>query len=126
MIDRPIARSFVILGQTAPGRTFRPSDWADRICGVMAAYRPGPKRAQSHLSFSPYVMPGVRGDVRAVFVDGRLNQIEPMAYTFMVGFARDNGLMVEGLEDESASGKAADGEPTEVAAGEPKHKSPTS
>ena len=104
MIDRPIARSFVILGQTAPGKTFRPSDWADRICGVMAPYRPGPKLAQSHLSYSPYVMPSVRGDVRVVMVDGRLNQIEPMAYKFMVGFARDNGLMVEGLDDAPAGG----------------------
>ena len=28
----------VILGVTSEGRAFRPSDWAERLCGVMCAF----------------------------------------------------------------------------------------
>lgn len=94
MIDRPIGASFVILGLTSAGQVFRPSDWADRLCGVMAQFRPGTAGPQAHLSYSPYVMPGVHKGNKCVMVDGRLNQLEPMAYSFVVGFARDNDLQL--------------------------------
>ncbi|MFT3804846.1 MAG: DUF3579 domain-containing protein [Burkholderiaceae bacterium] len=97
MIERPVARSFLIVGLTTAGKVFRPSDWAERIGGVMASYRPGARVQAAHLGYSPYVMPSLRGDLRCVRVDGRLNQIEPMAYQFMVAFARDNDLTVEDL-----------------------------
>lgn len=104
--DRPVAESFVILGTTLGGRPFRPSDWADRLCGVMAQYRPGARAPQGHLSFSPYVMPGLHQEVMCVFVDGRLNQLEPMAYSFLVGFARDNALQVSTRERLAAAAAA--------------------
>ena len=31
---------------------------------------------------------------KAVFVDGRLGEIEPMAYRFMLNFAQDNDLQI--------------------------------
>lgn len=96
MNDRPPAPSFVIVGRTQAGRVFRPSDWAERLCGVMASFRPGGAVGlQAHLSYSPYVMPGARGEAKCVIVDGRINQIEPMAYKFLLGFAQDNGLVLE-------------------------------
>ncbi|WP_420106437.1 DUF3579 domain-containing protein, partial [Herbaspirillum huttiense] len=30
------AKEFIILGKTSDGRQFRPSDWAERLCGVMS------------------------------------------------------------------------------------------
>jgi hypothetical protein len=50
---------FVIVGTTLDGSAFRPRDWAERLCGVMAAFG---------------------GD--------------PMAYRFLVNFAKDNELQV--------------------------------
>lgn len=89
------ASDFLILGVTEAGRPFRPSDWADRLCGVMSPYRPpGAGGPQAHLGYSPYVMPGVHEGQRCVRVDGRLHRLEPLAYKFLVGFARDNGLQV--------------------------------
>lgn len=86
---------FLILGVTEGGRPFRPSDWADRLCGVMSPYRPGGAGGlQSHLGYSPYVMPAVHEGMRCVRVDARLHALEPLAYKFLVGFARDNGLRV--------------------------------
>lgn len=97
------AERFVIIGQTHDGRAFRPSDWAERLAGVMAGFRPvrsGAGRAgggQSHLGYSPYVQPGNHKGFKAVFIDRRLGSIEPLAHHFVINFARDNGLKTEVL-----------------------------
>ncbi|HEY1226010.1 MAG TPA: DUF3579 domain-containing protein, partial [Ramlibacter sp.] len=31
----------LIQGTTRDGRTFRPSDWAERLAGVLSSFRPG-------------------------------------------------------------------------------------
>ena len=87
-------KSFVILGINREGRTFRPSDWAERLCGVMSGFRPQAAGPQSHLTYSPYVMPGVHENSKCVHVDARIHDLKPMAYKFLVGFARDNDLRV--------------------------------
>ena len=78
---------FVIVGTTRDGKPFRPSDWAERLCGVMSAFG-GDHRMQ----YSPYVHPVTAAGVRCVVVDIRLEEIEPMAYRFLLGFARENEL----------------------------------
>jgi hypothetical protein len=80
---------FVILGVTGDGKPFRPSDWAERLCGVMSAFG-GDHRMQ----YSPYVHPVTANGVRCVVVDVRLEEIEPMAYRFLLSFAKDNELKV--------------------------------
>ncbi|MCX7962403.1 MAG: DUF3579 domain-containing protein [Burkholderiales bacterium] len=78
---------FVIRGVTLDGRPFRPSDWAERLCGVMAAF------GNDHrMQYSPYVHPVTSDGVRCVVVDLRLREIAPMAFRFLVNFARDNEL----------------------------------
>ena len=89
---------FVILGETSRGKIFRPSDWAERLAGVMAAFRPGKAGSQHHLSYSPYVVPSSQRGVKCVIVDPHLRDLEPMAYSFVVNFARDNDLVTEPLE----------------------------
>jgi Protein of unknown function (DUF3579) len=83
------AAEFVILGTTLDGKPFRPSDWAERLCGVMSAFG-GDHRMQ----YSPFVHPVTANGVRCVVVDVRLESIEPMAYRFLLGFAKDNELCV--------------------------------
>jgi hypothetical protein len=97
MSDCPIY--FVILGQTLQGQRFRPSDWAERLAGVMAPYRP-PGSGVGHLTYSPYVVPRVIDNVKCVVVDERLRQIEPLAWKFVHDFASDNQLQtLENLQD---------------------------
>ena len=81
--------TFIIVGLTKEGRKFRPSDWAERLCGVMSAFG-----AERKMKYSPYVGPGDYNGEKAVFVDGRLGELEPMAYRFMLNFAQDNDLQV--------------------------------
>ncbi len=84
------AHSFVIVGLTREGKRFRPSDWAERLAGIMAVFGAGRRMA-----YSPYVQPGNRHGEKCVFVDARLHDVEPMAYTFISNFAKDNELQVE-------------------------------
>lgn len=85
-----VAKSFIIAGVTQDGHKFRPSDWAERLCGVMSAF--GTER---RMTYSPYVQPGSLKGEKCVYVDGRIHDVEPMAYAFLVNFARDNNLQVE-------------------------------
>ncbi|MCG2585666.1 DUF3579 domain-containing protein [Massilia sp. TS11] len=92
---KPVAEEFFILGLTSNGKTFRPSDWAERLCGVMACFQPeGSSKRGSSTQFSPYVWPTMLNGVKAVVVNGAIKQIEPMAYHFVVNFAKDNDLQV--------------------------------
>ena len=89
------AREFFILGKTSNGKQFRPSDWAERLCGVMACFRPeGSGGPNAHLQYSPYVRPTLLDGVKSVVVNEDLRDIEPLAYHFVVNFAKDNDLQV--------------------------------
>src|SRR4051812_7602155 len=91
----PLAKEFFILGVTHDGEQFRPSDWAERLCGVMACFRPeGSGGPNAHLMYSPYVRPTVLDGVRAVVVNEDLRNLEPLAYHFVLDFAKDNNLQV--------------------------------
>jgi hypothetical protein len=85
-----VAENFIIIGVTQAGRKFRPSDWAERLCGVMSAFG-----SERRMTYSPYVQPGDLNGDKCVYVDGRIHDVEPMAYTFLVNFARDNQLQVQ-------------------------------
>ncbi|MBN2692739.1 MAG: DUF3579 domain-containing protein [Burkholderiaceae bacterium] len=88
-------REIFIRGVTLDGRTFRPSDWAERLAGLMARFRPvGQYRKEAHLGYSPYCVPTLVDGVRCLVVSESLRDIEPMAFDFLLNFARDNQLDV--------------------------------
>jgi hypothetical protein len=88
-------REIFIRGVTTEGRTFRPSDWAERLAGLMARFRPvGLCRKEAHLGYSPYCVPTLVDGVRCLVVSESLRDIEPMAFDFLLNFARDNQLDV--------------------------------
>lgn len=92
---RKLLGEFFILGVNSHGKQFRPSDWAERLCGVMSCFRPeGTGGRHAHLQFSPYVRPTVVDGVKAVVVKYALKEIEPLAFHFVVEFAKDNDLQV--------------------------------
>jgi len=80
---------FVIIGLTRAGKPFRPSDWAERLAGVMAQFGGVPP-----VRYSPYCYPVVSEGVKCVVVDARIRNLEPLAYNFLVSFAADNELQV--------------------------------
>jgi hypothetical protein len=84
-----IAPLIVIQGLTLSGKPFRPSDWADRLAGVFTCL------GNDHrLCYSPYVRPITIDNIRCVEVLPALKEIDPMAFSFLMNFARDNELTV--------------------------------
>ncbi len=88
------AKEVFIQGITSDGKAFRPSDWAERLAGVMSSFRPGGAQPGSHLSYSPWCVPTVVGGVKCVIVNRELRDLEPMAWDFVLNFAKDNDLQV--------------------------------
>ena len=89
-------RKFTIQGLTLEGRNFRPSDWAERLAGAMSCFRPdgGIGGIAAYIGYSPYCVPQVVDGVKCVIVSEALQGIEPMAWEFVMNFARDNQLRV--------------------------------
>lgn len=94
-------RQYYIQGVTADGRTFRPSDWAERLAGAMSSFRPGGGRGGigAYIGYSPYCVPQLIDGIKCVIVNDALRGIEPMAWDFVMNFARDNGLKVVNAQD---------------------------
>jgi len=92
-IDRPRAlmenARIIIQGITTNGRAFRPSDWAERLCGIMSTFA-----RDQQMRYSPFVRPMMLDGVRCVIVDAALADVEPRAYRFMLDFAKDNELII--------------------------------
>jgi len=99
-------RVVFIEGQTKAGKTFRPSDWAERLAGAMSSFRPEGSvgGAAAFIGYSPYCVPRVVGGTKGVLVNAELREIEPMAWDFVMNFARDNDLVV--IDDPRSDGGA--------------------
>ena len=89
-------REFFIQGITLGGKAFRPSDWAERLAGALSSFRPGGGQGGigAHIGYSPYCVPRVIENVKCVIVNEALRGLEPMAWDFVMNFARDNELQV--------------------------------
>ena len=103
---RPLGRQWIdvsepsvvfIQGVTREGKTFRPSDWAERLAGAMSCFRPdgGAGGRGAFIGYSPYCVPRYVGGIKGVIVGAELREMEPMAWDFVMSFARDNNLVVD-------------------------------
>ncbi|PIT13285.1 DUF3579 domain-containing protein [Snodgrassella alvi] len=79
----------VIQGMTNNNKRFRPSDWAERLCGVLSSFDQGHR-----LSYHQWVRPILVDNIRCVAVDRKLEQISATAFNFLMDFARDNDLRI--------------------------------
>ncbi len=63
----------------------------------MSCFQPG-GQTNSRIGYSPYCIPTVVDGVKSVKVHQALQELEPMAWDFVMNFARDNELRVIELE----------------------------
>jgi len=99
---------YLIHGVTSTGKAFRPSDWSERLCSALAHYRVSPKlrsvdEARNHKmqGYSNCIMPTLVDGVRSIVLDTQLQDIEPLAWEFVLNFARDNDLtVIENYQEE--------------------------
>lgn len=85
-----------IMGITSSGSRFRPSDWAERLAGVMSSYRPGGAAggADAHISYSQWCEPNLIGNLKCIILHPDLKHHHPEAWEFVLDFASDNDLQV--------------------------------
>jgi len=95
-MDQSKPRQYFIRGVTLDGQTFRPSDWAERLAGAMSCFRPDGVQGGigSYIGYSPLCVPRVIDGVKCVIVSEALKGVEPMAWDFVMNFARDNHLQL--------------------------------
>jgi nitroreductase len=83
--------NLVIIGETRDGKVFRPSDWAERLCSLTSAVGNNKK-----LKYSQFVSPGTTpAGIKTAIVNPRLHKLDPLAWKFVLDFARDHNLKLE-------------------------------
>ena len=80
---------WLILGVTPNGRTFRPSDWSERLCGSIASYD-----NRGRWVYSEHAQPIIHEGQVGVRVKTVLKNSNPGAYKFIMDFACNNQLKV--------------------------------
>jgi hypothetical protein len=95
-MTNPKPREYLIQGLTLEGQMFRPSDWAERLAGAMSCFRPDGVHGGigAFIGYSPLCVPRVINGVRCVIVNEELKSVEPMAWDFVMNFAKDNRLQL--------------------------------
>ncbi|MHB8253907.1 MAG: DUF3579 domain-containing protein [Acidiferrobacter sp.] len=88
-----VANMIVIEGVTEDGRTFRPSDWIERISGSLSTF--GTDR---RIRYSHYLQPQIIDGNRCLVLDPELKRVNPNAFSFLVDFAKGNKLKIHGLD----------------------------
>ena len=86
----PATEKVIIKGMTKDGSKFRPSDWAERLCGAVASYGPGRR-----IIFHPKVKLASIDGVKSVVIDAELEQQDEMLFEFLLDFGRENNLQIE-------------------------------
>ncbi|HFB64043.1 MAG TPA: DUF3579 domain-containing protein [Aeromonadales bacterium] len=80
------SNQLIIRGITSDGRKFRPSDWAERLCGHMATFK------HRRIYFSPKLRPAVIDGIKCVIVDLSIRESDPKIHQTVISFAKTNGL----------------------------------
>lgn len=84
-------KKIVIEGITEQGKTFRPSDWAERMSGTMASFK------DSRIHYSPLLQPSINNEgYKCVLLDPELKNSSPQVYQAIMEFAKKNNLKICG------------------------------
>ncbi|MDR2208033.1 MAG: nitroreductase family protein [Azoarcus sp.] len=84
-------KNFVIIGMTHSGEVFRPSDWAERLCSLTSLLK-----NDKRVKYSQFVRPGCTSTgVKTVIVNPHLREADPLAWKFVLDFAKDHKLQFE-------------------------------
>lgn len=90
----PEKKKIIIEGVTSQGKTFRPSDWAERMSGTLASFK------NSRIYYSPLLQPSRNSEgYQCVLLDPKLKESSPQLYQAILDFAKTNNLRICGEED---------------------------
>ena len=81
--------NWVIRGVTEEGKKLRPSDWIERISSTLASFG-----TDQRLQYSNAVAPCMIDGEKCLVVARNLNELNPEAYEYVMGFAKSNQLSI--------------------------------
>jgi hypothetical protein len=80
---------WVIHGVTEEGKKLRPGDWIERLSSTLATFG-----KDNRLKYSNAVAPCIIDGEKCLVVARNLNELNPAAYEFIMGFAKSNQLCI--------------------------------
>lgn len=80
---------WVIRGVTEEGKKLRPSDWIERISSTLASFG-----TDQRLRYSNAVAPCTIDGEKCLVVARNLQEVNPDAYDYVMGFAKSNQLSI--------------------------------
>ena len=78
----------IIQGKTETGKTFRPSNWAERMSGKLSTIY------KQRVRYSPMLKPITQDGTRCVAIDPKLETSNPELFHSLMQFAKANGLPI--------------------------------
>lgn len=96
MSKKPSNKKIIIEGVTEEGKTFRPSNWAERMSGSLSTFR------NRRIHYSPMLQPMYKSGYKCVALDPELKESNPELYYSILDFAEKNNLRICS-EDETPS-----------------------
>ncbi len=94
----PNGAKIIIEGITRQGSKFRPSDWAERMCGALSSFG-----RDMRIQYSPMLQPVTINGIKCMAIDPQLKNTNPEVYSYILYFADENELNISGLDVASAS-----------------------
>lgn len=79
----------IVEGVTRDGRKFRPSDWAERMCGALSTFG-----RDMRIQYSPLLQPVTINGIKCLTLDPGLRNTNPEIFSYIMYFANENELNV--------------------------------
>jgi len=89
MTEKITPGQILIQGVTEDGRKFRPSDWAERMSGMLSTFGP-----DHRIHYSPLLRPVSVDGVKCIALAAELEQENPAVFEQIMDFARRNQLNI--------------------------------
>ena len=86
-------KKIIIEGKTQGGRTFRPSDWAERMSGALSTFG-----SDHRIRYSPLLQPTTIDGVKCIVIDPHMQDHFPEMFAYIMGWANNNDLVVSERE----------------------------
>jgi len=96
----------IVEGVTRGGRKFRPSDWAERMCGALSTFG-----RDMRIQYSPLLQPVTINGIKCLAVDPELRNTNPEIFSYIMYFANENELNVVGCAEEDEMATHVDEQP---------------
>ena len=96
-------KKIIIEGKTQAGRKFRPSDWAERMSGALSTFG-----RDQRIRYSPMLQPLIIDGIKCIALDPKMQDQFPEMYTYILGWADNNDLIVNEEDVTTVTGSTAE------------------